>query len=217
MRVFTPIVVLSAFLLMGCSGEMLGSRGSAGSMSDQDLNKELNLDIDFQKMDAEVASAETAMIEAEETLNELLDENGNLKVNLFSSNSVVTPQGFTPISTYLDKAFNKVIEAIQRVTGITDQARAKITDVMAKLDPSNPLHAPMIERLNQVLAKFDETVGRLDGILAMVIAKVDMISEKIDAYKAKLDMTNPLHLIALVAINEVTSSIDTFRNNLASL
>lgn len=128
---------------------------------------------------AEAASnnAQLAIIEANEILKEIQDENGNIKINLFTKSSTSEVQAkflLNGVIAKLQEVFDRVFEKVATVKAQFNQARQTLADALAKLDTSNPAQAAMIAQLQAELSKLDALETRFSTSMHSLATKLDL-------------------------------------------
>ena len=206
------LVLSLAIGLTACGQGLTGATSSAsrGQVLGGDAT-----DIQMDKIEADALAAEQALSEAQAALDNIIKD-GQINV----SNAQFETESLTGLAEKLEEALNKLYDKITlpmaKAKEVINKARLQIAAALAKLDPANPLHQPMIVKLQEVMAKLDMVESRLGEVYRLLAAKIDLIISKIDMLIARLDTGNPLLLIPLMEMQEIRDVIVAFRDRLAA-
>lgn len=233
-KVFTTILLcLSLGGLTACNEDGMKSFGSVdannGSQdqnngsSDQHRHGQAQLPAGIEEsikdIDSDLSNADQAILDAVKLMDDLQSD-GVLNVSSVEAmnqqvQDELSAQGLLGLSGKLDKVFDKAIDAITKAKGALGQARQKVQDALAKLDPNNPAHLPMIDKLNQLLLRMDEVENKFDQAITKLIDKVDHFMGIIDDQLANLQ--GPWAIPAYLLVEELRQSVERFKGKLRSL
>jgi len=117
----------------------------------------------------------------------------------------------------IKKLFDKLYDAVVRVTSKTDDLRAEINARMSKLDPMNPLHMLAIIKLREALAYIDQLDARVSASMDRVVLKLNEMLAKVEAKVADMDQSNPLTWFAIVYWEQIKVVVNEFRDKVDAL
>lgn len=210
------LVVALAVGLTACGQGMKSSQNGSSSSLSSPVNNELP-QIEFEKIEADTLAAEAALVEAEAAINESVGPRLQLSS---SSSQVISEKSLTGVPEKLREALNKVYAKltipVAKAKEAVEKGRAKLVEQMAKLDPKNPLHIPLIIKITELMAKLDALEGRFGGVYDILASKVDLVVDKLDGLIAKIDLKNPLLWIPLMELQEIKSVVVEFKEKLAN-
>lgn len=219
------MAVLSTSLI-ACSGGMQApgstssfsagyNNGAAGVQPGDDVLVENDINIEEIELEALTAEqeAEQAFAEAQAELGKLLNSDGSLKIDIFNSQS--SQVNAQLIEKPLERVLDKVLEVVERADTVIDQVRTRIEDVKSRLDPNNPAEAAAIARLDELLARYDALMVRLDDFLQDIMGKVTTVIDRLDQYLGSL---NPiLQFFIMMEVNKVKAVIENFQTELTRM
>lgn len=212
--------VLAVFSLLttGCGQGMVGAGmgSSGGSMLGGVDQSQLD------KIQNHMESAESAMADAQSTLDKLVVGNQlSLSFDGQTKTADVMTQSLTGIPervrAALDTLYSRLSLPIQAAKLAIEKTRSQIAASMVLLNPNDPNQASMIAKLQDMLAKLDSFEARISGIYKTLASKVDLLIGKLDGLIAKLSASNPLlGLVALSELQGVREALVDFRDKLAN-
>ncbi len=213
-------LVASALFLTACGGGGLQPSSFAGSSAVRgDSASELPApQIDLQKIEQDAAAAESALIEAEAAIAEILDENGEVRLNFFSGNQSSSQFDFGAAGIFskaLEPLLNKIAEAVEKGLGGYKEGRLKLIEAIAKLDSSNPAHALLLQQLMEQMEKFDVIESSLQTVLRGVSSKINLVVDRLDLL---ISGWNPIVGLLLAGeIRDVKEVIRKFSERIGTL
>lgn len=231
LRCLSALVLVA--LTVACGQPMQNSAAPLGKVQDDGDGGTNNQtpDLQFEKIEAETAAAEAAVRQAEAEVSQIL-KGGKIVLPGESSNEddgwddqvggegVVSAKSLFGLADrleeFLNKIYDKLMLPVQKARDVIAQARAKLVDALAKLDPSNPLYQKLIEKINELTARLDSIEGRFSGVYQLLASKVDFIIDRVDDLIDKLDSGNPLLWIPLMELKDIRDVLVDFRDRLAN-
>lgn len=180
-------VVLATLFATSGIGCGKGMRSAAPVVAEKTSEQsDGSFDISEQLNKAEEASkeAQKAMAEAEVVLAEIMDENGNVRINLFASTSVDSQTRtvglLSPLLDKLNGVFDRVFEKVDFVKTQFANARMLLIQAMAKLDPNNAAHLSAIQAIKDQLNKIDGLERAFASSMHGLASKLDLATSALD-------------------------------------
>jgi hypothetical protein len=184
--------------LMGCNEFVAKGSSSNGGLNCGSIDHPsaeacpgqppLDADIDMKVLNDNIDELEVSLAEVESELSKI----DILSVSAAQQSSEVSGKSTSGIEGALRRVLDKLIDVSTSATGKVEEIRQQVREKMAKLDPTNPLHAIAILKLNEIFSYLDqvevkigEAVRRMADMLGGVVAKVD-------TKLAEMDSSNPL-------------------------
>ena len=219
------IVVLAAFAtgLTACSG----ISDSTNSVTIQNSNSVESDNVAEQIEKVDMVEVDEIAVEAEASLAEVYAELDDVDLGILGSVSSSSVIGKTSSSNFLslgigkkavdllDKVVSRFDLLVDKLRGKLDVVRDKVRDQMAKLDNTNPAHIALLVQLQRVLGEIDKVEVKLDEALDKLGEKVGILVGKLDNLASKLDMTNPLHWVALGELNVIRNYLSEVEDDLS--
>ncbi|MGE0529070.1 MAG: hypothetical protein AB7G93_03165 [Bdellovibrionales bacterium] len=220
-RVTGSLLIMFMFSVVGCGQ---GFRGQAEFAQIETKS------IDDQLAKAEEAKllAEKAIDEAHAAVSEITDENGNIKVGLFSSGSGSSSTTrsklfFNGLIEKLRSVFDTVFARAEEVKEHFELARDKLEEAMDLLDKNDPEQAERIEQIKDKLAyidelelEFSESMHKLSDKLGVAVSGLEKIISGVTSFIPGWGWLVNLALDYLV-MNEVKDLVLDLRVKLLSL
>ncbi|MCB0419526.1 MAG: hypothetical protein KDD61_00925 [Bdellovibrionales bacterium] len=211
--------------LTGCNqGEMKSftagpGNATGGESSEASLETPPEINQSLKDIDSELDQADQAIVDAIEAMDGVVKDGS---IDVFSveqldqqASGELGAQGLFGISDKLDKVFDKAIDGIKKAKDAIGKARTKLQDALSQLDPLNPLHAPMIVKLNELLQRLDDVENRFDAVIDQLADKVDQLMQMVDSKIAQLQ--GPWAIPALLLVEELRQSVEKFKSKLSTL
>ncbi len=181
-------ILLGSVLVMGLTGCGQGYKTNTSSLNQKssspqgsetlgDTGKSDSTEAIQQAQKAAV-SAEQAMADAQAAVKSITDENGKIKLSLFTSKDGDSTQAqglLAPIVNKLRAAFDKVFSKVELAKAQFNQARGQLADVLARLDQANPNHSAQIQELMAQIARLDVLEGQLSARMHSLASKMDLV------------------------------------------
>ena len=119
--------------------------------------------------------AVAAIGDAQAALATIQDENGNINVSLFQSNSQVSSSGLlTPVIERLRGPFDTVLAKVALVKSKFTEARQMLMTALAKLDDKDPAQALMINEIMKQMAAIDKMESTFRSSMLQLGNKLDL-------------------------------------------
>jgi hypothetical protein len=160
--------------------------------------------VDMSKLDAELDQMELEVSRLEKEVE-------GLDILRFSQSSGGSQES---LNKEMRKLFEKLLVAVGRVKAQKDELKQKVRDRLAKLDPTNPLHVPVILRVQEALQYLDRIDGFLAEAVSSIVEKLDQVVARLDRKVAELDPKNPLTWIVMANWEQVKIVILEYRAKL---
>ena len=168
------VATLAVVAFTGVIGCGQGFKGAShnGGITAADISNELAKAEEANKM------ALAAMDEANQALAEITDEKGNINVSLFSrtgtSGDVQTQFLLNGLIDKLRGVFDKVFASVEMVKAKFNEARGKLMEAVAKLDPNDPAQAALIAEINKRVIQIDGMEAKFSNAMHMLAGKLDL-------------------------------------------
>lgn len=172
------------------------SKSSAAAAASVDVNQEM------QKAADANAAAQQAMADSLLAIASLLDANGNVDLSKFQSSitAQIGPQGpLQPLLDKLNSVFNTLFAKIDLVKTQFTAVRAALAAATAKLDPSIPSQALMVQQIQAQLAQIDALEAKFQDNMHQLAAKLDMATSALDKLVQTATGLIPVPGLAVVA------------------
>jgi hypothetical protein len=137
-----------------------GGQGDNGPVAPPDSSP-----VDMSKLDAELSQMELEVAQLEKEVD-------GLDILKFSQSSDGSQES---LNKEMRKLFEKLLVALGRVKGQKDELKQKVRDRLSKLDPTNPLHVPVILRVQEALQYLDRLDSFLADAVSSVVEKLDQV------------------------------------------
>lgn len=138
----------------------------------------------LKKAEEAAASAQTAMVDANNALKEIQDENGNINLGLFirpqTSSKVEVQSLLSPVIDKLKAVFDTVFAKVALVKQKFADARRLLADAMAKLDLNDPAQAKIADEIKKQLANIDALEAKFTDAMRMLASKLDLAMVGLD-------------------------------------
>lgn len=195
----------------GCSEGMKAT--SAESLIAQGVDSQSAQDFTALEVETQMTEAQldASFEEAKRTLDSLVKPNGQLNLKLFGVTAAgqVDPQ---LLEKPVEAIVKKINLALDRVDGVFVTARAKIDKLKASLNPSNPAHKLLLDKIAELEVRLASLQDRVDNLYVTLSGKVDFVTRSIDMFVATL---NPiLQFVLMGEISKVKMVLLTFKNDL---
>ncbi len=170
---------------------------------------------EFSQLEVETQMTEQqldlAFEEAKRTLDSLVKPNGQLNLKLFGVTEAgeVDPQ---LLEKPVESVVKKINLALDRVDQVFVNARAKIDKLKAGLNPSNPVHKVLIEKVAELEVKLASLEDRVENLYITLSGKIDMVNSAIDVFVATLHPI--LQVVLMMEVSKVKGVLINFKNNL---
>ncbi len=210
--------------MAACSGQLQSKSGTQKGLSnvidstDGSLSEPTaeNIEINTKAAEEAAADAEQALAEAEAALAELTDSNGELKIFSSGVGSASAEVEAQFVSGKIDEILKLALAKLQIVPQTFDTARAKLVDVMSKLDANNPAHKLALDKLTMVMGKLDQAQEKVRVMTLLLADKIDILLAKVDELSARL-ASNPFTSLLLFEVNKVKTVIVNFQTAVRAL
>lgn len=215
--IITQAVLFTLGLMTMACQQDFQERPANGSdqISLDDNSPESELPAKVNQVSVVADLTENALSDATTQIESLVDSRGSLGLS-FSSDKLGA-QSALDVLKKLQEAFDKVLAFLNQVTERLDEARAKLDEAKKWLDPTNPAHAKLIEKLDKLIARLELIENRIDALLGQIVQRVDAVVGSLDQYKAKLNPLNPAHVVVIVYLDQVRGKLMDFRQKIADV
>ena len=145
------IAVVFAVTNIGC-GQAFRSSSQAESAA-----KAAEINAQIQKAQAASLDAQRAIDEAHKAVSEIMDEKGNIRLNMFAKDTSKTQTTglIAPLLAKLNPVFDRLFAKITAVKTQLGTARASLAAALSGLNPTDPAAIAKIEEIKAELAKID--------------------------------------------------------------
>lgn len=131
------------------------------------------------ELEKAIQNAEKAMADAEASVKDITDKDGNINISLFttnSQNSQTKAQGLlAPIIDKLRGVFDKVFSKVEMAKQQFSNARGQLAALLAQIQQADPTNSLRIQELTAQLARLDSLEGQLHVRMQALAGRLDTI------------------------------------------
>lgn len=177
---YIAVTIASVFAMssVGC-GQGFRTSSGASTMGGQSVNINDSLNSAQKATD----EAQKAMAEADAALADIMDANGNIKLNLFSSSSVNsqthTAGLLSPIVDKLNGVFDKLFAKVDMVKTQFAKARTLLEAALVQVQAAGGNQA-QIDMIRAQIAKVDALETQFSTSMHLLAGKLDLASAALD-------------------------------------
>ncbi|MCB0411836.1 MAG: hypothetical protein KDD22_04880 [Bdellovibrionales bacterium] len=221
------LCVIGSMNLMACSSGMQSTPLSSvtGQTGFNNINNDKNpnsnntsqlSDDELVQMEKVVTDAtedaELAIQEAQAALDQILDENGNVKI---LSDSVDVGQAHAQlfVSGKLEEALGKVKLLLDGIPKAFEVARNKLADAIAKLDANNPAHQALLSQAMLLMSKIDQMEAHVKSLKAVLVKKLNVVIKQLNQVIKKMQ-SNIAGAILSIELSDIRDVLVRFRNSI---
>lgn len=176
--VFTMAVAFS-FASIGC-GQSFKSSAATTPLAEQSVN----VDDAMSKAQKASDAARKAFADANLALSDIMDDSGNVHLNLFSSsgaNAQAKASGLSgPLIDKLNKVFGELFAKTDLVKQNLASARQLLNDALAKLSAAVPAQAAQIDVIRKQLGQLDLLEQDFSMAMHLLAGKLDLATNSLD-------------------------------------
>lgn len=169
------LVLLTANIGCGQGFKGQGVAGESGSA--------WSVDDTMSKAAVASQAAQKAMLDANSALSDIMDDQGNIKLNVFSRSAQTNAASgglMGPLLEKLNTVFNSLFEKVAVVKEQFALARTLLNSAISKLNPSNPLQAAQIAQIRMQLSNIDLLEQQFSNSLHLLAGKLDLATNALD-------------------------------------
>lgn len=183
------LMAVMAFATIGCGEAFRAYTPSQNSSAEQSQKA---ASVAVEKAQQASLDAQTVMQEAQVTLRGLQDANGNIKLDLFMQPGLNPGSaGLGALTAKIREVFDQVFEKVADVRARYTEARLRLSDFAAKLDPNNPAEAELLAQLQKQLEQVDALEAKfLDGVQQLA-GKLDLLTQALDNITNRVTLALP--------------------------
>lgn len=196
-RKYLAVSIASVFALssIGC-GQGFRTNSKATEVGSAGLGGKEPVNIDDQLAKAQAASeeAQKAMAAADAALAEIMDSNGNIKINIFGTKSVNsqtrTAGLLAPLVDKLNGVFDQLFAKVGLVKDQFNKARLLLADALAKVQAAGGTQA-QLDLIRAQMAKIDALEAQFSASMHLLAGKLDLATAALDKLVASATSSIP--------------------------